>query len=211
MRVWLAFLMIVLIGCSSQVTVRPLTNDAPQPQEAPPIPAGTITGDVVMPSAPVQAPVAMPSDTKAVGNAAATIFGDAYKSPDALKIDDVICNKEKKAIMFSIRNNDDQGRKWQLNNDVKWGDQTTIGVHVLINSYEVNSRSPYVVDGLRYFGPNEKFSDNCGGVEVLNPGQTVTCTVYPVPLKESNVINQGLNEIFVKTYTSNHIIQFLCN
>jgi hypothetical protein len=126
-----------------------------------------------------------------------------------LNVDEVRCIKDDQKIMFRFRNDDT--KDWQLNQEVPFpAPKDLAAIHVLVNSYEVNGRNPYIKDGVRQFGPGERFSDNCGGVEVLEPGDAVTCTLYPVPLKEENSYAAGKNEIFVNSPTNKHIIQFTC-
>ena len=135
-------------------------------------------------------------------------FGEVDKET-ALDINSVRCDKATRTITFRFKN--DAQKKWQLDQPVPFPapkDLEQVFIH--INSYEVNSRNGYIKDGERYFGPSEKFSENCGGVTVMEPGTDVTCTLSPVPLKEANQLITGNNEIFIKTSTSKNIIQFMC-
>jgi hypothetical protein len=126
-----------------------------------------------------------------------------------LNVDEVRCFKDEQKVMFSFRNDDT--KNWQMNQQVPFPTPKDLGaVRVYINSYEVNGRNPYLREGVRQFGPEERFSDNCGGVEVLESGSSVTCTLYPVPLKEANAYAAGKNEILVHSPTNQHTIQFTC-
>lgn len=124
-------------------------------------------------------------------------------------LDEVICDSAAKSVTFSFKNTDT--RDWELNQNVPWPAPADLApVRVYINSYEVNGRNPYIKEGVRQFGPAEKFSDNCGGVQRLAPGDSVTCTLTPVPLKEANDLIAGKNEILVHAPTSKQTIQFIC-
>jgi predicted small lipoprotein YifL len=136
------------------------------------------------------------------------IFGEVNHST-ALDINSVQCDREARSITFRFKNDDN--RSWQMNGQVAWGGpRDLVPVHVLINSYEVNGRNQYINNGETWFGPNWPFSKNCGDVEVLAPGEDVTCTVYPVPLKAPTAVAAGNNEIFINTPTSKQILRFLC-
>lgn len=136
------------------------------------------------------------------------VLTDADKST-ALDINSVECDLAEKKISFRFRNDDT--KNWQMNGQVPFpAPQDLAPVRVYINSYEVNGRNPYLKDGVRQFGPEELFSDNCGGVEILEPGEDVTCTLQPVPLKAANEFTAGKNEILINSPTSKNIIQFTC-
>lgn len=157
---------------------------------------------------------AAPAEPELVGNAEEVesgtdkVFGEK-ESTAAIGVDQVRCDRENRAITFSFKNND--VRNWQMNQQVPFpAPKDLAAVRVYINSYEVNGRNPYLKDGERQFGPEERFSDNCGGVELLKPGEVAVCTVYPVPLKAANELIAGKNEILVHSPTSKHIIQFTC-
>ena len=89
------------------------------PQEAPP--------------APEPEPEIVPeteNKATAVVTGADKTFGEVEKTT-ALDLDSVQCDPEKQSITFSFENNDDQGRSWQLNQQVGWGVTDMIAVHVL--------------------------------------------------------------------------------
>lgn len=138
----------------------------------------------------------------------ASVLGPGNKTS---ALEQVTCDKATRSVTFTFKNND-PARSWQLNQEVAWdAPKDLVAVDVLINNYEVNGRNRYINNGETFFGPNWPFSENCGGVKVLAPGQQVTCTVTPVPLKTPTALSAGTNEIFIKTFTTNQIIQFTCN
>jgi len=163
------------------------------------------------PTAPAQQgsdAAAATGEVGAVESGTDKTFGDVDRA-SALKIDDVLCDKETKTITFRFKNEDT--KSWQMNQQVPFPSPKDLEpVRIFINSYEANNRNGYLREGVRYFGPEETFSDNCGGVEVLAPGADVTCTLTPVPLKSANDLTVGKNNIFVDSPTSHHIIEFLC-
>ena len=145
-------------------------------------------------------------DAQEVESGTAKILGDTEIE---LNVDEVRCYKDEQKISFRFKNDDT--RNWQMNQQVPFPTPKDLAaVRVYINSYEVNGRNPYLREGVRQFGPGERFSDNCGGIEVLGPGASVTCTLYPVPLKAANAVAAGKNEILVHSPTNKHIIQFTC-
>jgi hypothetical protein len=180
----LLVLALLVLGCSAQ------------PPVAPNVPA------------PVENVEPAEEKIEEVVPATEQVYGVVNKT-SALDVDSVRCDSETRTITFRFSNNDT--RRWQMNQKVGWDSPRDLAaVRVFVNSYEVNGRNQYIVNGEKYFGPNWPFSENCGGVEELAPGEDVTCTLSPVSLKAANAVSAGKNEIFIDSPTSHHIIQFLC-
>jgi hypothetical protein len=171
---------------------------------------------------PVQAPAFAPSNDQqepaspdqntGTQNSGTAVTAGQEDKITALDIDSVECDLEDRKISFRFANNDAQDRQWQMNQQVSWnGPKDLVAVRVFVNSYEVNGRNQPILSGENLFGPKWPFSENCGGTEVLAPGDDVTCTLQPVPLKAANQLTAGNNEIFIDSPSSHHIIQFTCD
>jgi hypothetical protein len=190
----------LLIGCAQTVTEQ--TPELPPPP--PPL---------VQENLPPAVEPQMGDGAGAVVTGTDKTFGDVGKVTP-LEIDQVSCERDTRTIRFRFKNDDT--RIWNLDNNYGWSEpgvpKEKVNVQVEVNSYQVNGqRQP--VDSLTQemlFGPNWPFSNNCGGVQLLSPGEDVTCELSPVSLKDANQLAQGYNEIFIKTPTSKHIIQFTC-
>jgi hypothetical protein len=194
MKYAFVFLLVLLVACSQ----------APAQTATPPAPVAPVQEEAPVQEA--QAPADNGEGAKAIVSGTDKTYGTVNTS-SVLKIDDVTCDKDKRSITFRFANND--AKDWQMNQEVGWADTTAAPVRVFVNGYEANGKV-YMQNGERYFGPEETFSDNCGGIEVLKPGQDITCTIYPVPLKTATALSAGTNEIFIDSPTSHHKIQFTC-
>jgi hypothetical protein len=136
------------------------------------------------------------------------VFGEVNRTA-ALNASEIKCDPGTRTVTFTLRNDDT--RTWEMDQQLGWNpSKDKVNIHVSINSYEVNARNQYIDNGIKYFGPNWPFSANCGGVKELAPGSAATCTLQPVPLKNATSLTGGLNEIFIKTPTSDRIVQFTC-
>jgi len=195
----IVMLALLLVACATN-TNGPVPSGTPTAPETPP--AQTDTGAPAAPTAPAEGGVTAPE------SGAQKVFGNTTEV-STLKIDDVLCDKATKKITFRFKNDDT--KSWQVNQAVGFPAPKDLApLRVFINSYEANNPNGYLKDGVRYFGPATKFSDNCGGVEVMKPGDDITCTLTPIPLKSATTLSAGTNTIFVDTPTSHHIIEFLC-
>jgi hypothetical protein len=194
MKYAIAFLLVFLVACSQGTEKTTPTAPAPVAQAEEP----TMPQQAEQPTTDEGAQAIVSGSDKAFGTVNTT---------SVLKIDDVKCDREQRSITFRFENND--AKNWQMNQQVGWGDTSVAPVRIFVNGYEANGKV-YMQNGERYFGPKELFSDNCGGIEVLKPGNDVTCTIYPVPLKTATALSSGANEIFIDSPTSHHKIQFTC-
>ncbi len=167
------------------------------------------------PPPPPPAAVEEPEDTgldeaEPVEEAAGEILGGEDTREHVLAIEDVRCTAEGRKLSFTLTNMDDQ--EWQMNQEVPF--PPPIGMAALkffVNNYEANGHKTYydVDTGDAYFGPNERFSDNCGGVEVLAPGESTTCSLEPVPLKQEDQF-QNKNHLFIDTPGIEEVYSFTC-
>lgn len=130
------------------------------------------------------------------------------------KINSVACDLEEQKITFTFENTGDYA--WSLDQEVGFaagGDLSNVKIF-LNHRYEMNGQQTYFMPetGTEMFGPNEKFSDNCGGVTEVEVGDTVTCTLYPVPLNKGTG-TQGLNSvnnILISSPNVDEVIEFTC-
>jgi hypothetical protein len=194
-------LAVFLVACGNKAADQPAPV-VPAPQEPTPAPA-----------APEPAPPAVaPAKTEVAEAVTGTdkAFGDAkLDSEDVLAIDEVRCDKETRTLTFRFANND--AKKWQLDQKVPFpAPRDMEPARIFLNRYEMNGPTYWSPEKEMYFGPSETFSDNCGGVEVLEPGQDVTCTVSPVPLAQETELKHGNEQIFIDTPTSHHVLSFTC-
>jgi hypothetical protein len=185
MKGWILLLVLGLLvaGC----TAKSAPQTAPQPaQQLPPAPT---------PPA-VQAPPSTPPAT--ILNDTTKVFGGEKKTNATGSITDIYCNATARRLTFTITNNDQ--RNWQLDQDVPFPPPPgLVAATVIFNNAQVNGKFKTIdiVTNTNFFGPNEKFSQNCGGVAQLNPGQSATCTISPVPLKAATAYDNR-NQLFVR-------------
>ncbi len=86
-----------------------------------------------------------------------------------------------------------------------------VPLRIFVNNFEANGHQPYYDRDTyeRLFGPNEKFSDNCGGVDVLKVGEIASCTLQPVKLV-SEADFQNTNRLFIDTPGIEVVFNFQC-
>ncbi len=114
------------------------------------------------------------------------------------------CDVPQRTLRFTVRNTGET--TWDLNQETMTGpDSVPVGLH--LNWYEMNKRirnfDPQG-DG-RLFGPEERFSDNCLGDGLLEPGEATTCTLTPAPLDE-----RSDTFLFVESPSVSEIVTFRC-
>lgn len=136
--------------------------------------------------------------------------GDGLKGS---KINSVACDLEERKITFTFENTGEHS--WSIDQEVGFatgGDLKNVKIF-MNHRYEMNGNQQYYTDsGDLMFGPNERFSDNCGGVTELATGDTATCTVYPVPLNRGTG-SEGLNSvnnIMIDSPNVDEVIEFTC-
>ena len=125
---------------------------------------------------------------------------------------DVVCDKTAKTLSFRFRNVGTDV-SWRLDQNLPFPAPKGIAaVKILVNHYEANKRgAKYMENGETLFGPNEKFVDNCGGIEVLAPGEEATCSFTNVPFVDGTEIAAGVNEIYVDTPGQGGRVRFTCD
>lgn len=184
---------------------------APQEPAAPQLPVGE-TPPEPLPDAPAFPSDAAPAqeDVQEIDDALDQAFGPR-DGEQVITVDDVRCDAATRTVTFRFRNLDT--RSWQLNQQVPFpAPKDLAGVRVTLNSYEMNGiRKPLDPSGVELFGPNAKFSDNCGGIEVLAPGEEAVCTVSPVVLKAQTTVAQGANELIVSGVGKDGNVRFACS
>lgn len=187
----------LVFACSQEATV-----------ETKPLPEAPVVKDV----APESVPEVI--ETTEEATAQAQILPNEEPVQElASEVGDVMCDEDNMKITFTITNNGDV--TWQLDQKVPFPAPADLKpVKVFVNKYEVNSGSTQYHPDTRevMFGPNKLFSDNCGGVEELAPGRSVTCTIYPVKLNRGSG-SEGLkdvNLIFIDSPGLDEYIEFIC-
>jgi len=199
MFVILAVAMLLLAACAAQIATNDRKDAVPSDLPPPPPPPTADLGQQA--PAPAQQAAQVKSD-------ASDVFAGEQATTQAAQITDIACSAADSKITFTITNDGD--RNWQLDQQVPFPQPKDLApAGVYINSYEVNNPSPQYKDGKRLFGPNEKFSDNCGGVEVLAPGEHATCTVYPVPLVSADKYSNN-NQIWLDVPGDVKHVTFTC-
>jgi hypothetical protein len=155
MRIIAVFLVLALLACA-------------KPPEAAPTP---------VPQAPEPTPKAPTPESFD----AASGLGEEVTAP--VEIDGFRCDLETKTLTFRFRNN--ESSPWNLNNKQtafpKPGEPR--GIAVSVNGYTASGNQPRDLDGVLMNGPKWPLSENCGGKELLLPGEDVTCTLSPVSIK----------------------------
>lgn len=115
--------------------------------------------------------------------------------PKAPKIGEAFCDLANNKITFTFQNNGDYD--WSLDQDLSFPPPSGLReIRVFVNGYEANNEMKlfHPDTGEPMFGPNEKFSDNCGGVKILKPGEVVTCTLTGVKLNRGTG-SEGLKKV----------------
>jgi len=196
MKYLLAILAAILVACAptAETTPEPVVVPPPEPVEPEPV-------EEVMEDS------AMMEDSEEVESGLDKAFGEA-DTAQIITVDDVICDSEQNALQFRFRNLGDVN--WELNQNVPFPPPKDLtSVRILINNYEANGRGAFV-QGVRQFGPEEKFSENCGGIEILAPGDEASCFLQPVPLRDENALGAAVNEISLNTAGTDGTVRFTC-
>ena len=124
-------------------------------------------------------------------------------------IKEIICDPVARKLTFTIYNPTEY--IWNIDRDLGWPPQKgTAIVSLVLNSVEVNSKSPREFNGERVFGPEYPFSKNCDGDVNLDPRETTTCTVYPVPLRKKDGVDAMTNELGLNALGVYKVETFLC-
>jgi hypothetical protein len=128
----------------------------------------------------------------------------------AITIDNVKCTVADKKLTFTIKNTD--AKDWQMDQDIPFpGPTNLVGLKIFVNNFEANGHQKYYDPDTKelMFGPNEKFSLNCGGVEILKIGEIASCTLQPVKLVEEAAF-QNNNRLFIDTPGIEEVFSFQC-
>jgi len=173
--IWILGLVVLLLAACNQTAPKDTMNTPPKALPPPPPPPGPIQKAPAAPS-PASATVLNDSTDVFAGEKSAKVDG-GFKG--------ISCDAAKRELSFTIVNTGD--KTWSLDQEIGFsGSMDTVNLKVFINNEEANAKSPRYADGKRLFGPNEKFSGNCGGVTMLAPGEEATCSLAPVPLKQAD-------------------------
>ncbi len=168
-------LVLLIAACGQTPTAPQDVKNAPPATLPPPPP----------PPAPAEKTTPTSEPEATILNDSANVFAGEKSLPVDGGLKAISCDAEARRLTFTIVNQDD--KTWSLDQEVGFsGSQDTVNLKVFINKEEANSKSPRYADGERLFGPEHPFSENCGGVTMLAPGEEVTCTLEPVPLKEAD-------------------------
>lgn len=195
-------------ACSNTEPTEPAIPEpvVPAVPDVPVIPAEPTGTDDVVDAAPVEGEAVVIDTSDHLGGGSSEALGS--------KIEGVACSKEENKVTFSFSNAGES--TWSLDQTVGFGASGDLkNVKVFMNHrYEMNSGRTQFHPETRevMFGPNTKFSDNCGGVTELAPGETVECTLYPVPLNEgsgSSDLN-SVNYILIDSPNIDDLIEFTC-
>jgi len=152
-------------------------------------------------------PASSGGDAQVLDNPTDVFSGEAGVTVGGFK--DIRCDAAAQRLSFTIVNTGSQN--WQLDQMVGFPPPADlVPGKVFVNNYEVNRRrGSQFKDGQKLFGPNEKFSKNCGGVEVLAPGEEVSCTIYPVPLRDPTEYS-STNRIWLDVPGEIEYVSFTC-
>ena len=147
-------------------------------------------------------------DTEIIEDPSEVLAGDKIRDTVG-GIVDIQCDLATETLTFTIVNEAEEN--WQLNQEVGFTPpEGLVSAAVFVNNYEVNRGTPQYKGGKPLFGPNDQFSDNCGGVEELAPGARATCTLTPVPLHAENDYSPK-NRIWLDVYGDIDYVSFICN
>jgi len=200
-------LVFTLGACSKE---EPATPAAPATPVVPAAPAAPPAPDVQEESGEVAAPVegdanVLDSGSDALSNGAMQDFGS--------KVAGVACDSEKNKITFTLNNAGEN--TWSLAQDVGFTEVSDRkNVKIFINGFEANRGTPQYHPQTRelMFGPSKVFTDNCGGVTDVAPGESVTCTLVPVKLNigTGSTSLKEVNEIWTDSPSVDEYIEFTC-
>lgn len=122
-------------------------------------------------------------------------------------ITNVLCDEETRALRFTITNT---GEKiW----DFDQGAATPVDapVRVFVNGYEATKPFPYfdpMGDGYLFGDGDANFVEQCTGDRYLAPGETMDCTLQPVPLIPEGALYG--NAIWLDVPEANDPVHFTC-
>lgn len=202
LAITLVALAMLLTACSSNKDTMNAPTNVPT---APSAPSVDTTPQNTAPATPTEtAPsddgsVTPEASTDNAGNLAAP--GEAFAGEPSTevtgKVGNVRCTAATRKLTFTVHNDGD--KTWSLDQQVPFPPPADlVPAKIFINDYEANRFTSYydADTGEMLFGPNEKFSANCGGVDQLAPGEQAECTLYPVPLKDADAFSNR-NRIWV--------------
>lgn len=200
----------MLTACGGNTDTEPTVPTTPTVPDTPPAPE-PIVDDSSDDMADTQ------NEAPVEGNAnvldkSTTALGEGTQAELGSKVAEVACDPDARKITFTI---DNVGLKtWSLDQNAGFTDTELKNVKIFINGYEANRGSPqYHPDtGDVMFGPNELFSDNCGGVTEIAPGESVSCTLSPIKLNRGTGSNdlRAVNEIWIDSPSVDDYIEFTC-
>lgn len=180
---------------------------APTPPPPPPAPELPEEEEGPEQAAPVETEAQVLDDAREIlGGGDMQILGS--------KIGEVGCDEAEQKVTFTFENTGIY--TWSLDQEIGFTTQGDVrNVKVFMNHrYEMNSGKDqyHPATSELMFGPNDKFSDNCGGVTELAPGEAATCTLLPVPLNEGSGSNDltGVNYILIDSPSVDDLIEFTC-
>lgn len=196
-------------ACSSEELTEPTVPD-------------TVPETPEVPDEPVQMDDETSDDTTAdpvegdanIINAPSEQLGGGSDEALGSEFEDVACSMDERKITFTFKNVGQY--TWSLDQEVGFGAGGDVrNIKVFLNHrYEMNANrvNYHPETGEVMFGPNELFSDNCGGVKELEVGESATCTLYPVPLNigAGSTSQNGVNYIVIDSPAIDDIIRFQC-
>ncbi|MBR9700757.1 hypothetical protein GOV11_02735 [Candidatus Woesearchaeota archaeon] len=134
------------------------------------------------------------------------IFGELERDSAIKRIG---CIAEERKISFTIEN--PTTVSWHLDKKVPFPPpKGLVTVSIVLNSVEGNNPLGVTFNNEEMFGPKKPFSENCEGDAILEPGESTTCTVWPVPLKKDNAFDGGTNELQLLAPGASVVETFLC-
>jgi len=195
--VLLAVLAIIIVACGNKEQTTASVPQLPAEQQ-----------DENEPAPP---PVQNAPEATVVEDKVGAITGGEQKIPPAADVTDVKCTTDGRTLTFTLNN---RGEKtWILFGTMPFpapADQ--VKAKVFVNNYEANRKDKYTeaTTGLKLFGPEATFPENCGGVTELKPGESATCTLAPVPLVQEDQYSNK-NRVWVDAgYGDAEHITFTC-
>jgi len=97
-------------------------------------------------------------------------------------LSNVKCVRASRKMTFTITN--PTQLTWQLDKDLPWPTPSGMAIaSITLNSYTMNAQQDVYFEGEKMFGPKNQFSKNCDGDALLEPGEKITCSVWPTPLQ----------------------------
>lgn len=200
-------LLFAVVACKQATDVNDRKDLPPELPPPPPPPAALGQQNAPNMTPPEPPTIEVPAKSVAEDSAVTEVFKG---KGSVVELSHVRCNGEKSKLTFTIKNNGD--REWQVNQEVPFPPPKEVGpLKLFLNNYEMNGLGKvyYAPTGERYFYSSDTFSDACGGVELLTPGEEMTCTVSPIPLASSETFQQK-HTLFVSTPDGQTSFSFLC-